>query len=85
MTYFIFFIPLTLFFILIVMIRGQILSLKMELERQKEEILKLEENQNATKQSESIESSKKWDGLKKAFSATKTVDKDALSDRGRSR
>ena len=67
------------------MIRGEILSLKIEVEKQKEEILKLEESMNAPKQSESIDSSKKWEGLKKAFSATKTVDKENLSDRSRSR
>lgn len=88
MTNIIFFIPLTCVFFLLILVRNEILFLKSEIAKNKEEILKLEEMlsaPNAIKQSESIDSKKKWQGLREAFTnSSKPMDKGYLNDGRRS-
>ena len=78
---------MALFFIVNVL-RNQLMILKEEVRSQKDEIVKLEEMMsppNAIKQSESIDSKKKWQGLREAFTAnSKPMDKGYLNDGRRS-
>lgn len=88
MTNLLFLIPLTLVFFLLVMVRNEILFLKAEVSKNKDEIVRLEEMMsppNALKQSESIDSKKKWQGLREAFTTnSKPMDKGYLNDGRRS-